>query len=74
MIKTLSVGNIIANDSSDCITIVTSSNGLETFLSSCIPYLQFNVIFANRYGLGSELDANSDLVLISIALVSVLKK
>lgn len=79
MIETLTIWDIIADNGTDSISVVSSSDGFKAFLPSlndgmiyCIPDLQFDVIFGYGDGFGSKFDSNGNLMFISISFIGIL--
>ena len=81
MIEALFIADVIADDGSDCISIVASGYGFETLLSCLnlfnslysIPNLQFDIVIIDFKKFCSKLYSNGDLMFLSVAFVSVLE-
>lgn len=74
MRERIASGYIVDKQSTRSSTVVGTSDGLERFLSGCVPDLEFDVFLCNLDGSSAKLDANGQIVLLSESLVSKLKK
>lgn len=82
MIETLFIADVIADNCSDCISIVASGYGFETLLPCLnllisiysIPNLQFDIVIIDFKKFCSKLDSNGDLMFLSVAFVGVLEE
>ena len=55
--KAVFICAVVCKDDSHCALIVSLRNGSETFLTCCIPDLEFHILAVDDYGLYLEIDA-----------------
>lgn len=55
-------GDIVDEEGSDGTPVVGASDRAKVFLSSCIPYLQFDNLLINFKIFGSEFDPDGDIM------------
>lgn len=58
MNKCLLSGNIVYEKGTDSASIIGPCDGTEILLSSCVPYLQFDVFIFDRNGFSTKFNAN----------------
>lgn len=82
MIKALLIGYVIADNSSNCVSVVPPGDRLKALLPRlsqsyrmyCVPYLQFDTVATHIDSLGPEFNPDRNLMLISIAFIGILKQ
>jgi hypothetical protein len=73
MSESLSPGDVIDQEGSYGALVVGSGDGLESLLTGGVPNLDFDDLAVDFDGLGSELDADGQLVLMSEFVVRELE-
>jgi hypothetical protein len=57
-IERITTGNVVSNDNTRAIAIITAYDVSKAFLASAVPYLEFHLFLTDREILSYEIDAN----------------